>query len=299
MIRHDNENPANGSRVAAAGLMEPDAVRPLTPQEFEQIRQLAHRTFGLDLKPGKEELVSARLRRLVREGAFPSFQAYCRHVVNDGTGVALAAMIDALTTNHTTFLRESEHFEFLRTAVLPSLAQRSSIDLWCAACSTGEEVWTLACIINDALPRHRLQITATDISNRVLRFAERATYAADRCQGLPPAWFGRYLAPTDETRTAFTFTQAIRSQAAFRRFNLVQPGGWSRLFPIIFCRNVMIYFDSPTQEKVVRHLEASLEPGGYLFVGHAESLNRVSHSLQYVRPAVYRKPPEKRTRWSP
>src|SRR5579863_8251400 len=124
----------------------------MAQQEFDQIRQLAYRTFGLDLKSGKEELVSSRLRRLVRTGGFHSFQEYYRHVLGDSTGEALAGMIDALATNNTAFLREPDHFRFLCQHVLPTLASRPSLEIWSAACSTGEEVWTLAFLLNEALP---------------------------------------------------------------------------------------------------------------------------------------------------
>ena len=130
--------------------METDTVRPLAPQEFEQIRQLAYRTFGLDLKPGKEELVSARLRKLVRGGGFRSFQEYYKSIVQDGTGKSLLTMIDALATNHTSFLREPDHFQFLRDHVVPELGGRDTFEVWSAACSTGEEVWTLAMVLNEA-----------------------------------------------------------------------------------------------------------------------------------------------------
>jgi chemotaxis protein methyltransferase CheR len=291
-----------GRDSAAAATLDPwpgsDAVRPLTAQEFDQIRDLAHKTFGLDLKPGKEELVSARLRRLVRECGFQSFHAYYRHIVADETGVALAAMIDALTTNHTAFLREAEHFEFLQAEVLPHLRDRNPLEIWCGASSTGEEVWTLACLLHDALPSRRFHVTGTDISNRALRFAERAVYPADRCQTVPRAWRDRYFEPADSPSPgAWRVAAAVRMHASFRRINLVEPLSWPRPFPVIFCRNVMIYFDAATQEKVVRQLSDSLEPGGYLFVGHAESLTRIPHSLEYVRPAVYRKPAAGRSRW--
>src|SRR5438034_5999841 len=144
-------------------------IRPLAAQEFEQFRQLAHRTFGLDLKPGKEELVTARLGRLVRGGGFQTFQDYYRHVVADSTGAALASMIDALTTNHTSFLREADHFDFLRREILPKVTQRESIEIWSAACSTGEEVWTIACVLNESLGPRRGQIVASDVSTRALR----------------------------------------------------------------------------------------------------------------------------------
>jgi chemotaxis protein methyltransferase CheR len=279
-----------------ANWLEQDSAPALGARDFEQIRRLAYGTFGLELKPGKEELVSARLRRLLRQGRFRSFQDYYRHVVADRTGVALAAMIDALATNHTAFLREPDHFTFLREEVLPCLATRRSLEVWSAACSTGEEVWTLAMVLNEALPSSKISIVATDISNKALHFAETAEYTPDRCQGVPAAWRSRYFVPGSGIANTCCVAPRLRAQVAFRRLNLVEAFSWARLFPVIFCRNVMIYFDRQTQEQVVRKLAASLEPGGYLFVGHAESL--ISHSLDYVCPAVYRKPGKKEGRWS-
>lgn len=275
-----------------------DVSPALGARDFEQIRQLAHGTFGLDLKPGKEELVSARLRRLLRKGGFRSFQDYYRHVLADRSGAALAAMIDALATNHTAFLREPDHFTFLREEVLPGLANRETVEVWCAACSTGEEVWTLAMILNEAFPQRRISIVASDISNKALDAAQTAEYPAERCQGIPAAWLTRYFVPGKGPVKTHCVAPRTRAQASFRRINLVEHISWGRLFPVIFCRNVMIYFDRQTQEQVVGRLAAALEPGGYLFVGHAESLTRISHSLDYVRPAVYRKPGKREDRWN-
>jgi chemotaxis protein methyltransferase CheR len=277
---------------------EIDSVRPLAPQEFDQIRQLAYRTFGLDLKTGKEELVSARLRKLVRGGGFHSFQDYYKSIVQDRTGVSLLAMIDALATNHTSFLREPDHFQFLRDQVVPGLGTRDPIEVWSAACSTGEEVWTLAMVLNEALPNRRVRITASDISNKALNSAQRAVYPAERCHGVSAAWLSRYFAAEGRPPVSYAIAPALRAQVAFRRVNLVESYSWPHPFPIIFCRNVMIYFDRQTQERVIAGLSQHLEPGGYLFVGHAESLTRVSHSLEYVRPAVYRKPGKKEARWN-
>lgn len=291
MTRRDNP-PLTAVREAEA-----DAFRPLGAHEFDQIRRLAHRVFGLDLKPGKEELVSARLGRLVRGGGFRSFNDYYKHIIADTTGEALAGMIDALTTNHTSFMREADHFEFLKREVLPKISAGGSLDLWSAACSTGEEVWTLASILSEALGPRRFQIVASDISTRALRFASRGLYPAERCAGVPAAWKGRHFVSSDRGVT-WQISAELRAQASFRRVNLVEPYLWPRKFPLIFCRNVMIYFDAPTQEKVVRQLSEWLEPGGYLFVGHAESLTRITHSLEYVQPAVYRKPADRRGRWN-
>jgi len=267
-----------------------DSVRPLTPQEFEQFRQLAYRTFGLDLKPGKEELVSSRLRKLVCSGGFRRFQDYYGSVVQDRTGEQLRAMIDALATNHTSFLREPDHFRYLCDQVIPSMRERKPVEVWCAACSTGEEVWTLAMAMNEAAPQRVIRISASDISNKALRFAQRADYPAERCHGLPGAWLARYFVAQGHPPTAYQAAPLLRSQVTFRRVNLLDSYSWPRAFPIIFCRNVMIYFDQATQARVIEGLTRHLEPGGYLFVGHAESLTRVAHGLEFVSPAVYRKP---------
>jgi len=272
------------------GSFDPDGIRPLTRTDFESIRQLAQRTFGLDLKAGKEELVSSRLRRLVAAGGFHSFEDYHRHVIADSTGKALALMIDALATNHTAFLREPEHFEFLRREIVPQLTARESLDIWCAACATGEEVWTLAFVLNDARPLKTARLTASDISIKALDFASRAVYPTERCQGIPASWLSRYFTSETGRPGAYRVSAAIRAQVSFHRVNLIDALPWSHTFPVIFCRNVMIYLDSQTQERVVRQLSECLEPGGFLIVGHAETLTSVSHSLEYVRPAVYRKP---------
>ena len=285
------------SGVLVPPAADPDAIRPLATREFEQIRGLAHRVFGLDLKPGKEELVSARLGKLVRGGGFRSFDDYYHHIVRDTTGQALASMIDALTTNHTAFLREPEHFEYLRRELLPKVAPGASLEVWSAACSTGEEVWTLGCMLSENLGPRRFQITASDISTRALRFAERGMYPVERCAGLPAAWLARHFESSDRGAT-YRVSAALRAQTAFRRINLLEKYAFSRPFSVIFCRNVMIYFDAPTQEKVVRQLSICLEPGGLLFVGHAESLTRISHNLEYVRPAIYRMPPQRKVQWS-
>ena len=261
----------------------------LKPAEFEEIRRLAQKAFGLDLKPGKEQLVEARLGRMMRNGGFRSYREFCQRIVEDRTGESLAAMIDALATNHTAFYREAEHFNFLRDRVLPALRGRAQVDVWCAACSTGEEVWTLACAIDEALPAGRLHITATDISRKALAAAERAAYSAERCASLPAAWLARYFTAEAAPAAGYRVKPALRARAAFSRLNLMQTFAWPRQFQIVFCRNVMIYFDAETQARAVEKLAASLEPGGYLFIGHAESLPRNTASLEYVQPAVYRK----------
>ena len=265
-------------------------ARALAPHEFESIRELAYRTFGLDLKPGKEELVNARLGRLLRQGGFRSVQEYCNYVETDRTGQALAGLVDALATNHTSFLREPDHFEFLRAELAGVLAKRELVEIWTAACATGEEAWTLSMVLNDAIGAVKVRITASDISRTALSYAQNAVYSLDRCRSLPEAWLERYFTAEGDPPNAYRVRDNMRAQVTFRRINLIRPIARRRQFPAIFCRNVMIYFDREVQGRVVAQLAECLEPGGYLFIGHAESLTRIPHRLEYVRPAVYRKP---------
>ncbi|MBV9746884.1 MAG: protein-glutamate O-methyltransferase CheR [Acidobacteriia bacterium] len=269
-------------------------VRPLADREFDQIRDLARRTFGLDLREGKQDLVTARLQRLVRTAGFQSYQEYYRHVIADSSGESLMGLIDALATNHTAFLREADHFDFLRQHVIPELPQRASLDIWSAACSTGEEVWTLILLIREAFPHAKLRVIGTDISRKALDCATRAIYPAERVQALPRQWQDSGFTREASAPSSYSVKPAVRSCAAFKRVNLIEPISWPAQFPVIFCRNVMIYFDPPTQQRVIANLSANLEAGGYLFVGHAESFSGIQHGLQYVRPAVYRKPGYKR-----
>jgi chemotaxis protein methyltransferase CheR len=273
---------------------DPEEVRPLAPREFEQIRKLAYDTFGLDLKDGKQDLVSARLRRLVRAHGYNSYQDYFRHVQSDRTGDSLAGMIDALATNHTSFLREPEHFRYLQEKIVPSWAGRKHVEIWSAACSTGEEVWTLVFLLHEAMPSCDVKIIGTDISNKALSRARMGLYPVERSGGLPAHWYQRYLHRGEgEWRGWYKVANEFRSRVEFRRLNLMESIHWPHPFPIVFCRNVMIYFDKVTQEKVVNKLAQHIEPGGWLFVGHAESLTGVHHPLEYIRPAIYRRPPER------
>jgi chemotaxis protein methyltransferase CheR len=273
--------------------LEDATCRPLKAREFAKIRQLAYDTFGLDLRAGKETLVSARLGKLIRKSAFGSFDEYYQHVVSDSTGESLVNLIDALTTNHTSFFREPAHFDFLRKTFLPEWKDRGDIDIWSAACSTGEEPYSIAMCLLDELgpaPPGKVHILATDISTRVLAKAGKGIYTADRFEGLPGLQLRRYwLRGEAGWAGSYRAKKELRDRIEFRRLNLLDPVPQIGRFALIFCRNVMIYFDRPTQQRVVEHLAGCLEPGGYLLTGHAESITGIEHGLQYVQPAVYRK----------
>jgi chemotaxis protein methyltransferase CheR len=271
-----------------------DTLRPITAAEFLKIRNLVYERCGLDLRDGKEQLVSARLGKKIREAKFRSFQEYFQHVLDDHTGEALCGMIDALTTNYTHFFREPAHFEFLKRTVLPPLADRGSVTIWSAACATGEEPYSIAMCLKEELGNRtdgRFQILATDISTRALSAARKGVYPAERFQNVQIPTLRKYLLRgSGASEGLYRVKTEVLPPIVFQRLNLIEPFSSVGIFPLIFCRNVMIYFDRKTQSDLVARLSGCLEPGGHLFIGHAESLNPIQHTLEYVQPAIYRKP---------
>jgi chemotaxis protein methyltransferase CheR len=264
----------------------------LTASEFGQIRELAYQRFGLDLKRGKEALVAARLGKKLRKLGFTTFAEYHRHVLADSTGEALIELIDALTTNHTSFLRERAHFEFLARAANEEFRDVATLRIWSAACSSGEEPYSIAMCLAEALAHSRarqFRILATDISTRVLATARRAVYPASRFDDVPEAWRRAHLLRgRGESQGFFKVKPELAQRVEFARLNLIEPFPQRGLFHVIFCRNVMMYFDKPTQQDIVQRMSTCIERGGYLFVGHSESLTGIEHALHYVRPATYR-----------
>jgi chemotaxis protein methyltransferase CheR len=270
-------------------------ILPLTEREFHRFRTLAYEQFGLDLGNGKERLVAARLGKQVRDLHLASFQDYYDLILQDENGDALAGMIDALTTNHTSFFREPLHFDFLREAVIPKLRHRERIAIWSAACSTGEEPYSIAFCLRDELglqAMSKVHILATDISTRALAKAQKAVYPAGRLVHVPATQLRNYLRRGErEWEDWYLVKKEIRAAVTFRRLNLMKALSGVPSFPVVFCRNVMIYFDKPTQQNLIDRLTAHLEPGGYLLIGHSESLHGIDHKLRYIRSAVYQKVP--------
>ena len=269
------------------------AIPVLRDSEFEKIRALAYEHFGLDLRGGKQGLVAARLGKKLRELGLKSFGEYFDLVVSDQSGVQLATMVDYLTTNHTNFFREPRHFDFLCSTILPTLRSRSQIHIWSAACSSGEEPFSIAMSLLEEQPNleGRVKIRATDISTRVLQKGSLGVYGADRCMGITEALMRKYMLQGKNGAVgSYRFKPELRAMIQFERLNLMEtlPPGYR--CSVIFCRNIMIYFDKPTQQGLVQRLSAQLEDGGYLFIGHSESLNSITHGLEYVSPATYRKP---------
>ncbi|RXH58627.1 CheR family methyltransferase [Granulicella sibirica] len=280
--------------MPSSTLLSLDAAPVLHPAEFEKIRRLAYEHCGIDLHNGKQSLVAARLSKKLRELGLRTFQEYYDHVTADRSGAAMATMIDFLTSNHTSFFREPRHFDFLRKTIYPTLRTRPEIHIWSAACSSGEEPYSIAMSLLEeggAEAAASVCIKATDISTRVLETARRGIYPSERFQGIPMPVLQRYLLKGhNASADRFRFRNEVRSMITFEHFNLMESIPGSYRCSVIFCRNIMIYFDKPTQQSLVARLSARLEDGGYLFIGHSESLNAISHGLDYVSPATYRKP---------
>lgn len=271
-------------------------VQPLTPAEFQEVRRLIREAIGLDLKPGKEALVSARLGKRLRAYGLSSVRELVEAAQRDKTGERRAELIDDLTTNFTSFWREPSHFEFLMKQVAPQWVGRTSVAVWSAACSSGEEPYTLLCSLSEALgdSARGLRVLATDISRKALGVATAGVYPRDRLDGLPPGWLKKYFQQgTGAWAGSCRVKPALRSMVEFRRLNLMEPFDGLGPFATIFCRNVLIYFDRPTQTALVGRLCERLEPGGYLFLGHSEGLagmlSDIAGGLQSVAPSVWRK----------
>lgn len=270
---------------------EPEALRPF---EFDQICELMHGRYGIKLRHGLENLVSARLSQIVREHRFSSQSELLRYVKSDTTGRALSRIVDALTTHHTSFFRETVHFDFLREYLANNRDPANEIRIWSAGCSTGEEAYSIACCALDVLGGEQaaraIQITATDISPRVLKIASRGIYADARFEDLSNSWRQRHLlCGQGHWGGTFRFKPAIRQLIRFGTVNLAAPFPGIGDFSVIFCRNVLIYFDKSTQEDVVHRLTDRLRKGGYLMLGHSEGVLGMTSSLEYVKPSIYRR----------
>ncbi len=264
----------------------------LHPEDFEQISQIVYKYSGIRLTRGKEELVRSRLIKRLRALGLTGFDHYLQFIREDRTSQELRTMIDALTTNKTSFFRENQHFDFMRTRIIPELRARGSrVRIWSAGCSSGEEPYTIAMILHEEWPQISqadVRILATDISARILARARAAEYEKEYLKEVPSEYLSKYftLLATAPTRL-YGIQEKIKKMIRFAQLNLMDAWPMKGPFDIIFCRNVMIYFDSATQGRLVRRFYDLLVPGGYLLVGHSESLVANSCGFKYVQPATY------------
>lgn len=267
----------------------------ITDTEFKQLASYIQTNYGIHIKDEKKEVITGKLYTLLLENNFTSFSDYYDYVISDRSGNAVNTFINRITTNHTFFMREVEHFYFFREKVLPYLKieeKKKDLRIWSAGCSTGEEPYTLAMIIDEFFGREKAfwdaKILATDISSKVLDIAVKGVYSNDSIAALPSAWRLNYLKKySDKTSIV---TDKIKNEVIFRKFNLMESVfPFKRKFHVIFCRNVMIYFDQKTKYELVNKFYDMMESGGYLFIGHSETLDRGCTRYKYVMPAVYRK----------
>lgn len=270
----------------------------LTDRQFAGIRDLVKVRCGINLGQGKKELVKARLARRLRELGLHDFDRYITLVRNDASGAELTTMLDAISTNLTSFFREIEHFEYLAEEVIPELVSGSAGDgkrlrIWSAGCSSGEEAYSIAITLCEGIPAVEswdVKILATDISTRVLAKAARGIYDAERLKTVAGQLQSKYFAKCQSNPDGlWQIRPALRSMVHVAQLNLMDSWPMRGPFDVIFCRNVMIYFDKATQSRLIGRYWDMLRTGGTLFIGHSESLAGVSHKFQYVQPTVYRK----------
>ncbi len=273
-----------------------DTVPVPTERELARIIRFVRDRSGICLHDGKRALIVARLQKRMRSGGFLSFSDYLERVEADGSGEELTTLLDSIATNHTAFFREAQHFEFLARTVLPGLLARAAereILGWSAACSTGEEPYTIAMTLLQAAPdlaSRRFRLLASDLSTKALKTARAGVYPMERVADLSAETLRRFFEKGMRDQDGLVrIRPEIRRLVDYQALNLIAFDDLRMRFDFIFCRNVMIYFDRDVQQRVVSSLEAHLAPGGYLFVAHAESLNGIRHALQWVAPAIYRR----------
>ena len=266
-----------------------DAELSLSDREMSQIVRLVYDRSGITLHDGKKPLVVARLQKRLKALSLDSFGEYLKLVEQDRSGDELVQLLDAIATNHTYFYREEQHFSLLTERVVPELRrQRPELNIWCAASSTGEEPYTIAMTMLGLQPAVDFTLMASDISTKALRAAQAGVYKMASVEKLPVDLLRRYFEKgLGESAGLVRVRQELRNRVRYQRLNLLEVGSLNTRFDIIFCRNVMIYFDRDVQQRVVSMLERHLRPGGYLFISHSESLNGIKHGLRWIAPAAY------------
>lgn len=270
----------------------------ITDAEFSLIRDLVYERFGITLSDQKKGLVVGRLQKILRQRGIANFKTYYDQLVADKTDQAISELANQITTNHTFFFREADHFDFFRDTILPETVERhkkvNSKDLrfWCAAASSGEEPYTIIISMMEYFGRDYdnwdIGLLCTDISEKALVQAKQAVYDKTRLQGVPPTILQRYFKQIDGN--SWAANEKLKKEAVIRRFNLMNKTlPFKKPFDCIWCRNVMIYFDNETKIDLVNRMYKHTVKGGYLLIGHSETLGRDQTPWKYVRPAVYRK----------
>lgn len=265
----------------------------LTDQEFKDLVTFVHKNYGIDLSK-KRILIEGRMSNILIGHGFTTFRQYMDFLFADKTGNEVTTLINKLTTNYTFFLRETEHYDYMKSTVLPAFERTrpsKTLYLWSAGCSSGQEAYTMAMTIDEYFGMHKsewnTQILASDISMNVLEKAKNAIYTSDEIKDIPPLWRQKYF--KDLNNGSFQVIEKIRKEVVFKVINLMEPFKFKHPFDLIFCRNVMIYFDGPTKKNLVDKYYDFTAEQGYLFIGHSESVAKDTTRYSYVQPAIYQK----------
>ena len=275
--------------------MNPETCRffdelTITDKEFSLFRELIYEKAGIAMAETKKGLVQGRLGKRLRHFKLRSFRAYYDLVSADREGSEMQMLVDLLTTNETYFFREQKHFDFIAETLVRGYKPAQGLKIWSAACSSGEEPYSIAMLLFDKLGEHaQWDILATDLNQQILDQAKRGVYPLEDAEKIPPDYLQAHcLKGTGDYANYFMLDKKIRSRVDFRQLNL--NGTWDNtgIFDLIVLRNVMIYFDKDTRKRLVARMAERLKPGGYLFVGHSETLSGISDRFQCVQPAIYR-----------
>ena len=264
----------------------------LTDNEFLEFVKIMHKNYGIDLSK-KRILIEGRLSNLIERKGMKNFSQYLDNIKNNDKD-EITMLINKLTTNYTYFYREENHFKYLKEVFLPHEEKNNKqkvLNIWSAGCSSGEEPYTLAMVMNDYFKfssgSWKIQILATDISENVLSKAREGIYTEESLTKLPESYKKKYFEKTNDGK--FQVLSEIKKMVDYKVFNLMDPINIKNKYDIIFCRNVMIYFDQKTKDKLVNKFYNHTEKGGYLFIGHSEFVNKEDTNYKHIMPAVYRK----------
>ena len=273
----------------------------LTDELFDKICKYIYEKARINLGKNKMELVRARFGKVIRQRRMSGFKEYFNWMQTDNTGEALREVMNAISTNLTSFFRENDHFIFLAKQLIPELEERNArsggkirLRGWSAGCSTGEEVYSMAMTIAETISKPDawdVKLLATDLDTEVVAHGQRGIYGKERIAGIQPGLLKKYFESSvdDKGKPAYRIREQLRRMVTFRFLNLFSDWPFRNKFNFIFCRNVMIYFDRPTQEGLINRYYDNLDHGGYLFIGHSESLSGVNHRFEYVKPTIYLK----------
>lgn len=273
----------------------------LSDRDFEKLSAFIYDTCGIKMPPSKKLMLEGRLRKRLRVLELNSFSEYVEHIFGNAGRDEIGHMIDVVTTNKTDFFREPAHFDYLTGNVLPELAQkygvgyRQPFTMWSAGCSSGEEPYTMAMVLKNYAEMNAsfsFSILGTDISTIVLSKAKDAVYDIEKVSTVPQHMLKKYvLRGKGEKSHLVRMSPELRNSVQFGRLNFMDDDfGLRQQFDVIFCRNVIIYFDRPTQERLVWKFHRHMRPGGYLFMGHSETLHGLNVPLVSVAPTIYKKP---------